>query len=91
MPGQPDGVITIHLGYGRTRAGRVGNKQGFDAYYLLSSNAPWFGTGLQVAKAPGVYLLAAMQTHFSMEGSDLHRSSSLADYSKEYEMLREES
>jgi len=25
MPGQPDDVITIHLGYGRTRAGRVGN------------------------------------------------------------------
>ena len=28
MPGQPDGVITIHLGYGRTHAGRVGNEHG---------------------------------------------------------------
>ena len=25
MPGQPDDVITVHLGYGRQRAGRVGN------------------------------------------------------------------
>ena len=91
MPGQPDGVITIHLGYGRKRAGRVGNKQGFDAYYLRTSNAPWFGTGLQVSKAPGVYQLAATQTHFNMEGRDLLRSSSLADYLKEKEKLREES
>jgi molybdopterin-containing oxidoreductase family iron-sulfur binding subunit len=91
MPGQPDGVITLHLGYGRKRAGRVGNKQGFDAYYLRTSNAPWFGTGLQVSKAPGVYQLAATQTHFNMEGRDLLRSSSLADYLKEKDKLREES
>ncbi|MEO8434205.1 MAG: 4Fe-4S dicluster domain-containing protein, partial [Pyrinomonadaceae bacterium] len=90
MPGQPDGVITIHLGYGRKRAGRVGTKQGFDAYYLRTSNAPWSGTGLQVSKAPGVYQLACTQTHFNMEGRDLLRSGSLADYVKEKEHLREE-
>ena len=90
MPGQPDGVITIHLGYGRKRAGRIGTKQGFDAYYLRTSNAPWYGTGLQVSKAPGVYQLACTQTHFNMEGRDLLRSGSLEDYLKEKEHLREE-
>ena len=27
MPGQPDGVITVHLGYGRRLAGRVGGAE----------------------------------------------------------------
>ena len=33
------------LGYGRTRAGRVGNGVGFNAYALRTSAAPWFGDG----------------------------------------------
>ncbi|MEA2204561.1 MAG: hypothetical protein QOE77_1337 [Blastocatellia bacterium] len=91
MPGQPDGVITIHLGYGRQRAGRVGTNQGFDAYYLRTSSAPWGGPGLQVSKAAGVYQLAQTQTHFNMEGRDLLRSSSLEEYKKDKHKLREES
>jgi MoCo/4Fe-4S cofactor protein with predicted Tat translocation signal len=91
MPGQPDGVITIHLGYGRKRAGRVGSNQGFNAYCLRTSNAPWGGPGLQVSKAAGVYQLAQTQTHFNMEGRDLLRSSSLEEYKKDKHKLREES
>jgi molybdopterin-containing oxidoreductase family iron-sulfur binding subunit len=91
MPGQPDGVITIHLGYGRKRAGRVGTNQGFDAYYLRTSNAPWGGPRLQVSKAAGVYQLAQTQTHFNMEGRDLLRSGSLEEYKKDKHKLREES
>ncbi len=34
LPGQADDCFTIHLGYGRTRAGRVGNGVGFNAYAL---------------------------------------------------------
>ena len=32
VPGQADDTVAVHLGYGRTRAGRVGNGVGFDAY-----------------------------------------------------------
>ena len=39
-PGQPDGVITIHLGYGRTHAGRVGNGHGFNAYQIRTADSP---------------------------------------------------
>jgi hypothetical protein len=48
MPGQPDGVITVHLGYGRRLAGRVGSGTtagstvGFDAYQIRTSFEPWF-------------------------------------------------
>src|SRR6185436_19538075 len=37
-PGQPDGVITIHLGYGRKLAGRVGSPHGFSAYDIRTSD-----------------------------------------------------
>ena len=37
----PTTSSTLHLGYGRTRGGRVGNGNGFDAYGLRTANAPW--------------------------------------------------
>jgi molybdopterin-containing oxidoreductase family iron-sulfur binding subunit len=76
MPGQPDEVITIHLGYGRWRAGRVGTKQtaggkteplGFSAYDIRTSDSPWFASGVQVSKASTQSLLATTQLHFNME------------------------
>ncbi len=90
MPGQPDDVITIHLGYGRARAGRVGDAQGFNAYEIRTSDSPWFAAGAQATKAAGQYELAATQIHFSMEGRDLLREGSLAEYLKEKDHLREE-
>ena len=42
-PGHAQDAITITLGYGRTRAGRVGNATGFNAYVLRGSSSPWFG------------------------------------------------
>src|SRR5208282_2913116 len=59
LPGQADGVVTLHLGYGRRRAGRVGNGQGFDAGALRTSAALWAASGLQVEKTAGTYSLAA--------------------------------
>jgi anaerobic selenocysteine-containing dehydrogenase len=38
--GHPDNSVTITLGYGRTRAGRVGTAQGFNAYALRTTAAP---------------------------------------------------
>lgn len=78
MPGQPDGVITVHLGYGRRLAGRVGNSTeeeplGFDAYQLRTSTAPWLATGIQVRRAPGQYQLATTQLHFNLEDPNFER------------------
>jgi molybdopterin-containing oxidoreductase family iron-sulfur binding subunit len=90
MPGQPDDVITIHLGYGRARAGRVGDAQGFNAYEIRTSQAPWFASGAQASKVSGQYQLGASQIHFQMEGRDLLREKSFADYLKDKDDLREE-
>ena len=90
MPGQPDDVITIHLGYGRGRAGRVGNDQGFNAYEIRYSDEPWTAVGAWVSKTNEQYELAATQIHFSMEGRDLLREGPLDEYLKEKDLLREE-
>jgi molybdopterin-containing oxidoreductase family iron-sulfur binding subunit len=104
MPGQPDDVITIHLGYGRTRAGRVGSagttttvepdsklpQGGFNAYEIRFSDQPWFANGASARKTGLQYELAATQVHFNMEGRDLLREGPIEEYLKDREKLREE-
>ena len=80
MPGQPDDVVTVHLGYGRRKAGHVGNNRGFNAYDLRFSDSPWAATGASVALAAGEYQLAVTQLHFNMEGRDVLRTGTLAEY-----------
>ncbi len=82
MPGQPDNVITIHLGYGRNRAGRVGNNRGFSAYQIRTSDSPWVASGVKIDKAAGQFQLAVTQLHFNMEGRDILRTGTLEDYLK---------
>ncbi len=77
LPGHPDDCVTVHLGYGRVRAGRVGSRAGFNAYALRTSDAPWFGSGLKLRKTWERVLLAGVQTHHDMEGRDILRSLAL--------------
>jgi MoCo/4Fe-4S cofactor protein with predicted Tat translocation signal len=72
-PGQPDGVITIHLGYGRTHAGNVGNGKGFNAYQIRTSDSPWSASGVQVEKGVGQALVAVTQLHFMLEDRDFSK------------------
>ncbi len=65
QPGLPDGVVTVHLGFGRW-FGRVGQFVGSDANILRSIDAPWFQSGLNVSRTPGEYDLCVTTVH-SME------------------------
>ena len=69
QPGQPDDVITIYLGYGRTRAGRVGTGLGYNAYDVVKSDAMSFGSG-DVLKTDAQTEIASAQMHFNMEGRE---------------------
>lgn len=80
MPGQAEQSITITLGYGRTRAGRVGNGTGFNAYRLQSSDSPSFGSGVTVRPTGKHYKLASTQQHYNMEGRDLVRVATLNEF-----------
>ncbi|PYT02073.1 MAG: hypothetical protein DMF65_07565 [Acidobacteria bacterium] len=89
LPGQPDDVMTVHLGYGRKKSGRVGGNEhdksvrGFNAYDLRTSDALWSGTGLGVEKTGEDYPLASTQIHFQMEGRDIVRHGTFADWSRD--------
>ncbi|MBC7912320.1 MAG: TAT-variant-translocated molybdopterin oxidoreductase [Pyrinomonadaceae bacterium] len=84
MPGQPDNVVTVHLGYGRRRAGRVGNDAGFNAYEIRTSNALWSGSGLEITKTGERYQLATTQLHFTIvDDRDIIREKKLVDYLNE--------
>jgi len=72
-PGQPDGVITVHLGYGRRLAGRVGNGHGFNVYEIRTSDSPWSANGIQVERTGEQYVVAATQLHFNMEDHDFSK------------------
>ena len=87
QPGHPDGVVTVHLGYGRTIAGKVGTGAGFNAYSIRTSDSPWFGSGLEVSKTGGTYSLATTQSHHLLDAEevgerDIVRSGTLEEYRK---------
>src|SRR3984885_14553500 len=93
--GHPDNSVTIFLGYGRKRAGRVGTAQGFDAYALRTSANPWIATGVQIRKTGATYPLASTQGMQSMDTPDgaprpLVREKSLEKNRKEPNFAKEE-
>ncbi len=93
--GHPDNSITITLGYGRKRAGRVGSEQGFNAYELRTSAAPWIASGVKITKTGATYKLASTQGMQSMDTPDgdhrpLVRETSLEEYKKEPRFAQEE-
>jgi len=93
--GHPDNSITITLGYGRTRAGRVGTAQGFDAYQFRTTSAPWIAPGVQIRKTGEIYELASTQGMQSMDTPDgghrpLVRETTLEEYRKEPNFAQEE-
>src|SRR5262249_4924908 len=62
---------TVHLGYGRRRAGHVGTGAGFNANLLRTSDGLWFGEGVTLALTGERYSLACTQYHHLMEGRGL--------------------
>jgi molybdopterin-containing oxidoreductase family iron-sulfur binding subunit len=76
LPGHADGAVTVHLGSGRTRAGRVGNiphepnadnhpVRGFNAYSVRSIDSLGYAPGLTIKKTNKTYFLACVQGRWS--------------------------
>ncbi len=70
-PGHPDESITVYLGYGREFAGRVGSGQGFNAYLIRNTWAPFYATG-SLRKLEGKWGIAITKSHYQD-----HRAKSL--------------
>ena len=80
QPGQAENSVTLHLGYGRTEAGRGGKGVGFNAYALRTSDALWFGDGLAIRKTGEKHSFATTQRHHQLEGRDFLRTGTLAQF-----------
>ena len=90
QPAQADGCIGVTLGYGRTRAGQVGNEVGFNAGALRFSTQAWSQQLTDVRALGTRHELATTQHHFSMEGRDFIQVESLADYKKDPNKAQED-
>jgi molybdopterin-containing oxidoreductase family iron-sulfur binding subunit len=62
-PGHPDNSVTVHLGYGREFAGRVGSGAGFNAYLIRSAASPFYAVG-SMKKVEGKWGLAVTKSHY---------------------------
>ncbi len=93
QPGMPADTVCLHLGFGRTAAGALGNEVGFDTYALRTSQAPSYSPGVTIAKAGGIHQLVATQNHHAvsgsetMDGRDVVRSGLIDEYKKNPKFL----
>jgi MoCo/4Fe-4S cofactor protein with predicted Tat translocation signal len=78
-PGHAQDTVTVQVGFGRTRAGRVGNGVGVNTFALRGTSAPWTASG-DVSPAGGKHTLVSTQDHWSIEGRNLVRSAQLQEY-----------
>ncbi len=82
MPGHAENSVTVHLGFGRTGAGHVGNQVGFNAYLLRTSTAPAGGYGAEIQKVSGHHTFATTQHTQTMEGETPLKIATLDEYKK---------
>ncbi|MCA9438462.1 MAG: 4Fe-4S dicluster domain-containing protein, partial [Candidatus Omnitrophica bacterium] len=90
LPGHPEGSVTLHLGYGRTRSGANGDGVGFNAYQLRTSTAPWTDAGLTLTPTGKHKDLATTQHHHRMEGREPLHLLTLAEYRDQKDEASEE-
>ena len=88
QPGHVDGAVTLHLGYGRTRAGRAGTGVGFNPYGLRTAEALWHDGGLDAKKVEGSYVFATTQNEHTLDTRrHIFRAGDIEDYKKNPESV----
>jgi MoCo/4Fe-4S cofactor protein with predicted Tat translocation signal len=66
LPGHAQGCATLHLGHGRTRAGRVGDGVGTNVGPFRGSDALWSVAGVTVKKTGETYRMSSTQMHYNI-------------------------
>ena len=103
QPGQAVGAVTVSLGFGRTRAGSVGNEVGYNAGLIRTSDNFWYASGFTLTKTGAKHILATTQEFGSMEEPELSglgvtgggehrpvfREATVAEYKKEPGIIKE--
>ncbi|MGA7804057.1 4Fe-4S dicluster domain-containing protein [Bradyrhizobium sp.] len=83
--GQAPQTIEATLGYGRTRAGSLGNGVGFDVYPARQMDSPWLTDGFTIVRTGRNENLLRTQHFFELEGEarDLQPRLTLSDLAKD--------
>ncbi len=89
LPGQAENTVTLHLGYGRQHAGRSGTNKGYNAYLLRTSEGLWQDAGLTIRKITLRENFATTQNHFTIEGRDMYRNGTLAEFIRKPRFAKE--
>jgi molybdopterin-containing oxidoreductase family iron-sulfur binding subunit len=77
LPGQPARSVTVYLGYGRRRAGTVGNAIGYDANLLRSAAMPWLRHDAILRRTGARRDLATTDEHHDLDNDDRERIAKL--------------
>jgi len=82
QPGQAMGTVSIAVGYGREKVGKVGDGKGKNAFpFMKFANGSLQTTAsVKVSAAGGKYELAQTQTHHSYEGRNIIRETTFDKY-----------
>ena len=88
QPGQAEGTFGLAIGYGRTKAGRVADGVGVNAYELLDSTKGFVNfditSGVDVKVTGESYKIARTQTHQTFMGREnVIQEATLAEYKKD--------
>lgn len=67
LPGAAPFSVTAALGYGRTAAGRVGDRVGTDVYPLRTTSSPWLLEGVAIHPTGRRIDLACTQDHHAID------------------------
>lgn len=89
-PGHPEDCATVLMGGGRTRAGRVGNGAGFNAFAIRSSESPWIVVGMARDTGSTREVVTTQEHHQLSEKhhARLYRSATLAEFKKKPDFVK---
>jgi molybdopterin-containing oxidoreductase family iron-sulfur binding subunit len=90
-PGQAAHSLTLHLGYGRERGGRIGTGVGCNAYAFRTSPSLWTRAGVKITKTGRTHQLVATQTHHSLHSPErqVYRAGTWKEYLAQPQVTRE--
>lgn len=90
LPGHADDSLTVHLGYGRRRAGHVGDGIGFSANLLRTAELPWSDSGALLRRVGEKHEFASTQHTQTMEGREPFRIATFEEFEREKPAPKEE-
>ena len=89
-PGQADDCVSLTLGYGRTKSGRVGTGVGYRAAAIMPADGRRFALGASVRRTGEKHPLSTTQNHHAMEGRDIVRVTTHERFNENSEHLHDE-